>query len=119
MAVPSIGSYSFDAWGAIIALGGPTIRLYEQGGIDGYGVVVGGMKTGQQNVPTKVREGSESDANADLAGYRALIGTSVAISDQFGNGWNGVIITNVVCTLAEDPLGWILNATWTVLPQSS
>ncbi len=119
MAIPSIASYDFDMWRGIIAFGGPNTRLFEQGGIDGYGVVFGGLKTAPQRILTTARYANQGAAMSDATGERTLIGTSVTVVDQFGASWTNVIVMDAVVTLAEDGLGWMLNTTWSLLPVSS
>jgi hypothetical protein len=118
MSIPTIDGNSLDAWAGILVYGPNKSLLFEQGGDDGYGVLFGGLKTGPQTITTKYRAANQDDAEAQLTVFRNLVMSTVTVVDQFGDEWDNVIVMGVLCTLAVDPLGWILSTTWSLLPES-
>lgn len=93
--------------------------LYEQGGVDGYGVLFGGRKVGVSKVTTVTRAGTAlSDYNTAATAYRAIMRTSITIIDQMNLTWNGVIVLAVTPRPSYDPIGYIITADWEFLVQS-
>lgn len=119
--MPTIAGFGFNAWAGILAYGGPKMSLFEQGGVSGYGVVIGGLKTPPQTIHTLYRATSAGDAFSTLNAYRSTMFaySPVTVIDQFGAEFDQVLIMDVVATAAIDPLGYMVNATWSLLLQSN
>ncbi len=118
--MPSIGSASsLGVWKGTLVGSSYGFSLYEQGGVDGFGVLFGGRKIGPQVVTTITRVGTTlTDYNAAQSAYRGLAKTSVSVIDQFNLSWSGVIVLDVKVAPSVDPIGYIATTAWTLLVQS-
>ena len=118
MTIPSISGNNFVGWGGFLVLQGPKRTRFEQGGVPGYGYLFGALKTGEQQITTTYRASGESDAFTTGAAYRNLITDFVTVVDPLDTSWDNVLVLDAQFIVMEDPLGYMTDCTWTLLPKS-
>ncbi len=117
--MPQIGSVTVTVWKGILTQSTFGFQLFEQGGVDGFGVQFGGRKVQPSQITTVTRIGSTiTDFNVAEASYRSLLRSTLFVSDQFARPWNGVVVLGVSVAPSFDALGYIATANWQFLVQS-
>lgn len=114
----AIGSYTVEIWrsGQIIPAQKLCATVEAPPGVDGTGVIVGAWKRPPVTIQTANHYASGALAIAAQNTIRALAGTSVTVTDQFGTAHAGVIVLDVASSLSVTLLNTVrLEATWRLL----
>jgi hypothetical protein len=116
-----IGSESFTTWkGWLYPAQQKIATITGDQGVDGLAVVLGGFAADSAQIQTTATVADLSAAQAKINAYRLLHGQAVAVVDQFGVSFPGVVVLGVRTQPAQTVFGggFRVTATWTLLVQT-
>jgi hypothetical protein len=113
----TIATYTLASFGLMMQAGvpRPIVETERREGVDG--VLAHTLAKAPRPVqgPTTADVATHANASTLADTYRALIGTTVTVVDQFGVSYTGVTVQDCVPEIAQTLTAWRVTAQWTLL----